>query len=336
MSKLFKTFEDGHDAPRRHSKATVVGVGAVGMACAYSIVNQGLVRELALVDVNADKLRGEAMDLQQGKSFMKHCKVVASTDYAVTAGSDIIIITAGVRQREGESRLDLVGRNLGIFKHIVPSLMKHSAHPTICVVSNPCDIMTWVTWRLSGLPRCRVFGSGTALDSSRLRALVSDKLGVDARSVHGYILGEHGDSSVAAWSGLNVGGVRLAEANPAIGTEDDPDNWEAVHQAVINSAYEVIKAKGYTSWAIGLTVAALTEAVLRNEQRVLPVSTFVQGLYGIDEDVCLSLPAVLGSSGVRQVLRIPLSDAEAGKLQGSASTIWGVQRALDFGEDTDA
>lgn len=320
-----------HEAGKSR-KITVVGAGAVGLACAYAILNQGLASELALVDVMEDKLRGEVADLQHGAAFTRRCIVKGSADYAVSAGSSLVVVTAGARQREGESRLGLVGRNLEIFKSIIPQIVRYSPHAVLCIVSNPVDIMTYVAWRVSGLPVGRVFGSGTALDSSRFRSLVSERVGVDARSVHGLILGEHGDSSVAWWSALNVGGVRLRDINPKLGMEDDPEEWGKLHKDVINSAYEIIKAKGYTNWAIGLTVAALAEAVLRNEKRVVSVSVPVKGRFGIEEDVYLSLPAVLGGEGVTEALHISLDDMEAAKLRASAAAIHKVQAALDFAD----
>lgn len=315
----------------KHKKVTIVGAGAVGLACAYSILNQGLTSELALIDVVEDKLKGECMDLQHGSAFSRRCIVRASSDYSVSANSTLVIITAGARQREGESRLDLVGRNLAIFKGIVPLIVKYSPEAVLCVVSNPVDIMTYVTWRLSGLPVGRVFGSGTALDSSRFRTLIADKLGVDTRSVHGMILGEHGDSSVAWWSALNVGGVPLRSLNPKLGLHDDPEDWESVHKDVINAAYEIIKSKGYTNWAIGMTCASLAEAVLRNEHRVLALSVPIKGRFGIEDDVYLSIPAVLGSEGVTEILNVKLDDGEIEKLRKSAHAIATVQNALDFG-----
>lgn len=310
----------------------------MGLAAAYSILNQGITSELALVDVVEDRLRGEAMDLRHGSAFSKRCTVKASSDYAVSAGSDLVIITAGARQREGETRLALVARNLAIFKSIVEPIVRYSPACTICVVSNPVDVMTAVTAKLAGLPPGRVFGSGTALDSSRFRTLVAERMGVDARSVHGAILGEHGDSSVAAWSSLNVAGVRLRDIHPALGRGGDPEDWAALHKSVVQSAYEIIQAKGYTNWAIGLTCAAIAECVLRNEHRVLPLSVPASGRYGIPPagadtggvPVYLSLPAVLGIDGVRDVLSPQLDDAEVSALQASAAAIGRVQAGLEW------
>ncbi|KAH1009970.1 hypothetical protein HUJ05_004337 [Dendroctonus ponderosae] len=311
------------------SKVTVVGVGQVGMACAFSILSQGVSSEVVLVDVVADKLKGEMMDLQHGALFLKNAKIVADTDYAVTAGSKLCIITAGVRQKEGESRLDLVQRNTDVLKHIVPKLVQYSPDTILLVVSNPVDILTYVAWKLSGLPKNRVIGSGTNLDTSRFRFLISQKLGVAPSSVHGWIIGEHGDSSgmfpiisspcqvlialhwvaVAIWSGVNVAGVRLREINAAVGTESDPENWKDIHKQVIMSAYDVIKLKGYTSWAIGLSVASLASSILRNSNN---------GLHGVDGEVFLSLPAVLGARGISHAVTQNLGEDEKEELQKSA------------------
>lgn len=197
-------------------------------------------------------------------------------DFSVSAGSRLIVITAGVRQKEGESRLDLVQRNTDILKGIIPKLVAQSPDCILLVVSNPVDILTYVAWKLSGLPKNRVIGSGTNLDSSRFRFLMSQKLGVAPTSCHGWIIGEHGDSSVPVWSGVNVAGVRLAEINPSIGTDADTEKWGDLHHQVVNSAYEVIRLKGYTSWAIGLSVASLASAILRNTYNVHAVSTLVK------------------------------------------------------------
>jgi L-lactate dehydrogenase len=211
---------------------------------------------------------------------------------------------------------------------IVPQIVKYSPEAVIVVVSNPVDIMTWLVQKISGFPPNRVFGTGTSLDSSRFRVLIGQRLGVSASSVHGYIVGEHGDTSVACWSQLNVGGVSLSGANPLLGKDDDPEQWYKVHHKVVSAAYEVIKLKGYTNLAIGLTTASIVDCVLRNDRRVIPISTCVKGFYGIEHDVCLSLPCVVGSNGVRDVCAIPLSEDEAEKLRTSANAINAVQAPL--------
>uniref|UniRef100_A0A182TAK4 L-lactate dehydrogenase n=1 Tax=Anopheles maculatus TaxID=74869 RepID=A0A182TAK4_9DIPT len=255
---------------------------------------------------------------------------ISIADFSVSAGSRLIVITAGVRQKEGESRLDLVQRNTDILKGIIPKLVAQSPDCILLVVSNPVDILTYVAWKLSGLPKNRVIGSGTNLDSSRFRFLMSQKLGVAPTSCHGWIIGEHGDSSVPVWSGVNVAGVRLAEINPSIGTEDDTEKWGDLHQQVVNSAYEVIRLKGYTSWAIGLSVASLASAILRNTYNVHAVSTLVKGEHGVDDEVYLSLPCVLGRNGVSHVVKQILTAEETKKLQASATLMAQVQSGIKF------
>jgi L-lactate dehydrogenase len=256
--------------------------------------------------------------------------VLSSKDYAVLRGAHVVVITAGARQNPGESRLSLLERNLRIFKSIVPQIVEHAPHCTIVVVSNPVDAMAWMTWKLSGFPVGRVIGSGTSLDSSRFRTLVAERLGVSTRSVHGYIVGEHGDSSVPVWSGLNVGGVTLQSINPKIGQDDDPEEWHSVTKGVVKSAYEIIELKGYTNWAIGLTVCDLVNNILRNSHSIAPVSTLVKGLYGIDQEVFLSIPCVLGAAGVKSALKISLNETEQAKLRASAATIAEAQSKLTF------
>ncbi|KAH0620942.1 hypothetical protein JD844_021859 [Phrynosoma platyrhinos] len=237
--------------PHAHNKITVVGVGAVGMACAISILMKDLADELALVDVVEDKLKGEMLDLQHGSLFLRTPKIVSGKDYAVTAHSKLVIITAGARQQEGESRLNLVQRNVNIFKFIIPNVVKYSPDCKLLVVSNPVDILTYVAWKISGFPKHRVIGSGCNLDSARFRHLMAE-------------------------SGVNVAGVSLKGLHPDMGTDSDKENWKEVHKQVVDSAYEVIKLKGYTSWAIGLSVADLAETIMKNLRRVHPVSTMVK------------------------------------------------------------
>lgn len=311
-------------------KVTIVGVGQVGMACAYSIMQQGICREIALVDMLKDKLQGELLDMQHCQRFVKHVDIQASTDYAVTANSNLCIVTAGSRQKEGESRRDLVQRNVNIFKGIIPQLVKYSPNTILMIVSNPVDILTYVAWKISGLPRERVIGSGTNLDTARFHFLISEKLNVAPTNVHGWIIGEHGDASVAVWSGVNIAGVNLKDLNPGMGGKDDPEKWEDIHKKVINSAYEMIKLKGYTSWAIGLSVAQMTQTIIRNQKNVHAISTLVKGFHGIDEDVFLSLPCVLGSKGVMYIIKQTLDENEVKQLQSCARTMHEIQKTLVF------
>ncbi|XP_072097354.1 L-lactate dehydrogenase B chain [Mobula birostris] len=310
------------------NKVTIVGVGQVGMACAISVLLRELTDEMALVDVLEDKLKGEMMDLLHGSLFLKTPKIMANKDYAITANSRVVVVTAGARQQEGESRLNLVQRNVNIFKFIIPQIVKYSPNCTIIVVSNPVDILTYVTWKISGFPKNRVIGSGCNLDSARFRYLMAEKLGLHPSSCHGWVLGEHGDSSVPVWSGVNVAGVALQQLNPEIGTAQDKEDWKEVHKMVVDSAYELIKLKGYTNWAIGLSVAELVESIVKNLSRIHPVSTMVKGMYGIANEVFLSLPCVLSAEGLSAVINQTLKEDEVAQLRKSADTLWAIQKEL--------
>lgn len=322
-----------HAAPpsptKRHSKISVIGTGNVGMAIAQTILTQDFVEELALVDAKADKLRGEMLDLQHAAAFLPRTKILASVDYAVTAGSDLCIVTAGARQIAGESRLNLLQRNLSLFKAIIPPLVKYSPDCILLIVANPVDILTYVAWKLSGLPSNRVIGSGTNLDSSRFRFLLADHLDVNAQDVQAYIVGEHGDSSVALWSSISVGGVPILSFLEKQQIAYEKETLESIHKEVVDSAYEVISLKGYTSWAIGYSAANLARSILRDQRKIHPVSVLAKGFYGIDGgDVFLSLPAQLGRGGVLGVTNIHLNEEESHRLRNSAKTILEVQSQL--------
>ncbi|XP_039090039.1 L-lactate dehydrogenase A-like 6B [Hyaena hyaena] len=312
----------------RHNKVSIIGTGSVGMACAVSILLKGLTDELALVDADEDRLKGETMDLQHGSPFVKMPTIASSKDYRVTADSNLVVITAGVRQEKGETRLDLVQRNVAIFKLMISNIIRYSPHCKLIVVSNPVDILTYVAWKLSEFPQHRIIGSGCNLDTARFRFLIGQKLGIHSESCHGWVLGEHGDSSVPVWSGVNIAGVPLKDLNSDIGTDKDPEKWKNIHCGVIASAYEIIKMKGYTNWAIGLSVADLTESILRNLRRVHPVSTIIKGVYGINEEVFLSVPCVLGESGIADLIKVKLSPEEQSHLKKSAETLWEIQKEL--------
>ncbi|KAJ1692903.1 hypothetical protein LUZ63_009601 [Rhynchospora breviuscula] len=329
---LFSPLPDAEPATRtsRHIKITVVGCGNVGMAIAQTILTQEIADEIALVDAQPNKLRGEMLDLQHAAAFLPRVKIASSTDYEITAGSDLAIITAGARQNPGETRLDLLQRNLAIFKKIVPPLAQYSPDCILLVVSNPVDVLTYITWKLSGFPPNRVIGSGTNLDSSRFRFLLADHLNVNAQDVQAYMVGEHGDSSVALWSSISVGGVPVISSLEKNDINLSPEMLEATRKAVIDSAYEVISLKGYTSWAIGYSVASLAFSLLRHQRRIHPVSLLAKGFYGIPEDreVFLSLPAQIGRGGILGVVNIHLTEEEAKRLRRSAETLWECQTQL--------
>uniref|UniRef100_A0A8C6GWY2 L-lactate dehydrogenase n=1 Tax=Mus spicilegus TaxID=10103 RepID=A0A8C6GWY2_MUSSI len=308
------------------NKITVVGVGAVGMACAISILTKDInilmkdqADELALVDVMEDKLKGEMMDLQHGSLFLKTPKIVFSKDYCVTANAKL-----------GESQLNLVQRNVNIFKFITANIVKHSPHCKLLIVSNPVDILTYVAWKISGFPKSRVIGSGCSLDSARFCYLMEERLGVHPLSCHGWVLGEHGNSSVPVWSGVNVAGVSLKSLNPELGTDADKEQWKEVHKQVVDSASKVIKLRGYTSWAIGLSVADLSESIMKNLRWVRPISTMIKGLYGISDDVFLSVPCILGQNRISDVVKVILTPEDEACLKKSADTLWGIEKELQF------
>nr|AAC02943.1 L-lactate dehydrogenase [Styela plicata] len=329
MSELFT--EVCPDIPKSGpSKVTVVGVGMVGMACGMSVVLKGLCTDLVLVDVVQDKLQGEVMDLQHGSLFLENIKVYGDKDYSVSANSRIVIVTAGARQQPGESRLSLVQRNVNIFKHIIPQIAKYSPSAILVIVSNPVDLMTYVAWKLSNFPRNRVIGSGTNLDSARFRHLIAEKLNLSPVSVHGWIIGEHGDSSVPMWSGVNVSGKCLNSIHPRIGYPDGPEGWDKIHKQVVDGAYDVIRLKGYTNWAIGLSCAELLATILHHRHRIHPVTCFVKGRYGITDDVCLSLPCVLNCNGVNSIVNVDLTAEEEAMIKKSAMTIADVQKGLKW------
>jgi len=308
-----------------HKKVTVVGCGQVGMAIAYAMLNQTTAGTIALVDMQADKLSGEAKDLQQGSAFHRNVRVEADTNYAVSSNSDLVIITAGVAQKVGESRLSLVERNVAIMKHIIPNILAHSPNAALCIVSNPCDIMTAVAAKIAGpsIPPGRIFGSGTCLDSSRLRSLLGRTLGVESQAVQGYVIGEHGDSSVPVWSSVHIGGI------PMLNRDEVPNEiHNSMHREVVASAGEVIVKKGYTNWAVGLTNAHIANAIVTDSRSIMPLSTCVRGIQGIEEDVFLSMPCVVGAHGVRRVIDLPLTALEKDLFLKSRDAVWSVQQGI--------
>jgi L-lactate dehydrogenase len=304
---------------RRPRKGAIIGAGQVGLACAYSMLIQSTFDEMVLVDIDRNKLEGEVMDLVHGLSFVEPVMVRAGTA-ADCQGADVVIITAGAKQKPGESRLQLLERNVTIFKSLIPELVQSCPEAIFLIVSNPVDVMTYVTWKLSGLPSSSVIGSGTVLDTARFRYLLAQELHVDPRSIHAYIIGEHGDSEVAVWSRVNVAGMPLQELNPDSGTTTDPEHWDRIFTQVKTAAYEIIQRKGATSYAVGLAVTQIVQAILRDQQRVLTVSCLIPGLYGI-EDVYLSLPAIVNRHGVGRFVQLALRPAEEQQLKYSVQVL---------------
>ena len=301
-----------------NSKVILVGDGAVGSSYAYALVLQGIAEELGIIDVNTAKTEGDAIDLSHALAFNSPKKIYAAT-YADCHDADVVCITAGAPQKPGETRLDLVHKNLKILKSIVESIMASGFNGIFLVAANPVDILTYATWKFSGLPKERVIGSGTALDSARFRQAIAELVGVDARNVHGYILGEHGDTEFPVWSHANVGGLQIYEwvkQNPEV----DEEKLVEVFFQVRDAAYEIIAKKGSTYYGIGAALARITKAILSNEQAILPLSVYLDGEYN-QNDVYIGVPAVVGRDGIRNVIEIPLADSEQEKMDHSASTL---------------
>ncbi len=308
------------NAKKDGTKAAIIGSGQVGMACAYSMLIQNTLDSMILIDINQQKLAGEVMDLQHGLPFVEPTAVYAGKTLADAAGADIVIITAGAKQQPGESRLDLVQRNVEIFKKLIPELVQYCADAIFLIVSNPVDIMTYVTGKLSGFPSNQVIGSGTILDTARFRYLLAERLNLDPRSIHGLIIGEHGDSEVPVWSQVNIAGTKLCDGNwPGSPSSDEPFLQEIFTQ-VKNAAYDIIQRKGATSYAIGLGVTQIVQAILRNQHRVMTVSSLIKDFHGI-QDVCLSLPMVVNRQGATKMVNINLTDTELSQLQHSANVL---------------
>ena len=310
----------------RH-KVAIIGAGGVGATTGYALMVQGIASEIVLIDINKEKAEGEAMDLMHGASFVPPVEVSAG-DYSDCKNADVVIITAGAKQESDETRLDLVKKNTEVFKQIVPNITKYNKDAILLVVTNPVDILTYVTLKLSGLPKNQVIGSGTVLDSSRFRSLISNHCQVAASNVHGYIIGEHGDSEVPVWSLTNIAGTPLDNYCP-ICDYDCEGELTGIGEQVKNSAYEIIEKKGATFYAVALAVARIVRSILRDENSILTISSLMEGQYGIN-DICLSLPTIVDSAGVEQVLSLPLNKDEEEAFQKSAQKLKEIASDLDL------
>jgi L-lactate dehydrogenase len=303
----------------RPTKVAIVGVGMVGSTFAYTLLLSGVASEIVLIDANHERAEGEAMDLNHAVPFAHPTKICAG-DYSDCQGAVITVIAAGVGQRPGETRLELVRRNAAIFGQIVPKIAEANPEGIIVVATNPVDVLTYITLNMAGLPPHRVFGSGTILDTARFRYMLSEHLGVDPRSVHAYIIGEHGDSEVPVWSLANVAGMRLPSFCAENGIPLSPDTMERIFDQTRDAAYEIISRKGATYYAVAAGLMRITEAILRDQRTVLSISSLVSDYYGID-NVCLSLPTVLSRRGIERVLRLDLSPHEARGVRKSAEVL---------------
>ena len=311
------------------NKITIIGAGYVGSTIAYAIMNRGFASRISLVDIDREKAEGEAMDLNHGAAFVKPIKVT-SGDYEECTDADVVVITAGKNQKPGQTRLDLVTENAGIFKEIIPRIEKHAKDTIILVVTNPVDILTYVADELSKFPAGRVLGSGTVLDTSRLRYLIGDHCEINPSNVHGYVIGEHGDREVITWSLTNFGGIPFDKYCQMCDKRCNGSEFKkSIEERVKNAAYDVIDKKGATNYAVGLAVAEIIEAIIRDERKMLTVTSRLRGQYGLT-DVALGLPSVVGGSGAENVLTHDLSPEEEERLIISGKELKETAAKLDL------
>ena len=309
-------------------KVAVIGCGFVGAATAFALMQSRLFSEMVLLDANHDKAEGEAMDIAHGVPFSGQMKIYAG-DYDDIIDAGIIVITAGANQKPGETRIDLVHKNVGIFKSIIPEIAKRDYKGILLIVSNPVDILTYTAVKLSGLPENRVIGSGTVLDTARFKYLLGEHLSVDSRSVHAFIIGEHGDSEIAVWSSANVSGIPIDDFCEMRGHFDHARAMKEIAESVKNSAYEIIQKKQATYYGIAMSVKRICEVIVRDEKSILPISTMIHGEYGID-DIALSMPAILGKDGAETHVPISLNKLEMEKLLKSAETLKDIAKGLEL------
>lgn len=311
-------------------KVAIIGCGFVGSASAFALMESGLFSEMVLIDVDADRAEGEALDISHGTAFASPIDIYAGT-YDDIADAGIVIITAGVGQKPGETRIDLVNKNVAIFKDILGEIRTRDFSGILLVVSNPVDILTYVSVKLSGLPECRVIGSGTVLDTGRLKHIIGEHLGVDPRNVHARILGEHGDSELIAWSSAHVAGIPLEDFYNMRIEDGSYDKFRReTTELVRNSAYEIIKKKHATYYGIAMAVRRICSAIVRDEKSVLSVSNYMQGEYGIS-DIALSTPCVVGANGIEVRMPPSLNYREQEQMKASAQTLQDVAAGLDLG-----
>jgi L-lactate dehydrogenase len=316
------------DGTRRTTKLAIVGAGAVGSTLAYAALARGAARSVALMDVNRAKVEAEVLDLRHGGMFIPQAEIDGSDDVEVCRGADVVAVTAGAKQKPGQSRLDLAEATVALTRKILPSLLEVAPDAIYLMVTNPVDVVTYAAQEISGLPHGRVFGSGTVLDSSRLRDALARHCGVAVGNVHANIAGEHGDSEIVLWSSATIAGVPLLDWRPFRGLPplDEPAR-RRIATDVVDSAYRVIAGKGATNYAVGLAATRIIEAVLNDEHRVMNVSSRLDGFHGIS-DVCLSVPSLVDRRGVAETIDTPLSDDEVAGLRASAEGMRAVQRRL--------
>lgn len=300
-------------------KVSIIGAGFVGATTVYALMNSGIVTDICIYDINMDKAMGEVMDLVHGTSFVKPVNIYAGS-LEETKNSDIVIITAGVGPKEGETRLDIIDKNYKIFKGFVPELAKLSPNAILLVVSNPVDVLTYITYKLSGFPKERVIGSGTVLDTSRLKYVLGKYFSVNNSNIHCYVVGEHGDSEVVTWSNGRIGGEDFDIYAKQTDLAWDEDTKKVIEEDVKNAAYEIINRKKATYFAVALAVNRIVEAIFRDENSILTVGSLFEGQYGID-DMYLAIPTIVNRKGAKEIIEIPLAKSEEEKLKKSAEIL---------------
>jgi len=316
--------------PRRTSKLAIVGAGAVGSTMAYAALMRGAARTVALYDINKAKVEAEALDLGHGIQFMPMAEVIGSDDIAVCADADIVMFTAGAKQKPGQTRIDLAEATISLVRKVLPAVTEVAPNAVYVMVTNPVDVVTYASLKISGLPPTQLFGSGTVLDSSRLRYLIAQHARVAVQNVHAYIAGEHGDSELPLWSSASIGAVPLLEWQGSNGSSPMTASVrEDIAREVVESAYRIIEGKGATNYAVALAGSRIIEAVLKDEQRILPISSLLDDYYGIS-DVCLSVPTIVGSAGVGDRLAVPMSVDELAGLRASGDAVRAVARQFGF------
>lgn len=298
------------------SKISIIGAGSIGATTAFALLQKGVAREIVINDINQEKALGEVLDLMHGSSLCRPCNVTLGT-LEDTKDSDVVIITAGLNQKPGETRLDLVDKNYSIFKDFIPKIAKASPNAILLVVSNPVDVLAYMTYKLSGFPKERVIGSGTVLDTARLRSLLGKYFEIDGRTVDGFVMGEHGDSEFVPWSSLRIGTIPVKSFSEQYSIEWDKETEKVIAEDVKNCAYEVINRKGATAFAVAVALVRIVEAFLRDEKTILTVSTLLDDYCGVS-DTYLSVPTVVGKNGVEKVLSVDFSDEEKEKFTSSA------------------
>ena len=317
MSKIsFLYFQvNNKKGDRIMSKVAIIGAGFVGSTCAYALFIEGSANEIVLIDINKEKAKGEALDLVHGNLFTPYTKVNYGSSYKLVKDADVVVVTAGTHQKPGETRLDLTKTNAKITRNIIESIVKYNKNCIILMVTNPLDVLTYLALKWSKLPKQKVFGTGTTLDTARFRQLLGEYYEVNPTSVHAYILGEHGDSEFPVWSSANIAGIRLKDFK-----KYNKKKLEEMVKKTKNAAYEIINRKGSTYYAIGLVVRDIVKAILKNQHKIFPVSCKVDNYYGI-KDICLSIPCVITKQGIKEKIHLHLDKKEQKQLRKSASVI---------------